>query len=137
MARWLGIVLSGWVLLSCGGGVRGEEVLPDRPPESALVVFDHEGKTVALRLEHENQIAVMESCFPNYRTRPAGEGQAMWKPKYEIYFNFSQGRTVRVFVSSNSRYWSAGQGAIELRGAYFNNLVHELIKELSRGGTIP
>lgn len=106
--------------------------LSELEPNNVLVVFELEGKLMAIRLEQESQIAVFQSCFPNYRSRPAGEGMAMWKPKYEIYFNFPSGETIRVTVSSNSRYWSTGRGALEIRGAYFNHVIHELLKEKMR-----
>lgn len=109
-----------------------DKPLTEQTPSSVLVAFELDGKMVALRVDQESQIGTLESCFPDYRARPAGEGQALWKPKYEIYFNFARGQTVRVGVSSNSRYWTAGQGAIELRGGYFSNFIHELIKEKSR-----
>lgn len=109
-----------------------DKPLAEQTPQSVLVTFEHEEKMVAIRLDQESQMAVLESCFPNYRSRPAGEGQVLWKPKYEIYFNFARGQTVRVAVSSNSRYWTTGQGAIELRGGYFSNFVHELLKEKAR-----
>lgn len=106
--------------------------LREMEPSNVLVVFELEGKLMAIRLEQESQIAVFQSCFPDYRSRPAGEGMALWKPKYEIYFNFPSGETVRVAVSSNSRYWSTGRGALEIRGAYFNHVIHELLKEKMR-----
>lgn len=106
--------------------------LLEQTPSSVLVTFELDDKLVALRVDQESQIATLESCFPDYRSRPAGEGQALWKPKYDIYFNFARGQTVRVGVSSNSRYWTTGQGAIELRGGYFSNFIHELLKEKSR-----
>lgn len=135
LASLVGILLA--ASPPCARHARGDEPLASQTPESALVTFELDGKLIALRLEKESQIAILQSCFPDFRSRPAGEGTASWKPKYEIYFNFARGQTVRVLVSSNSRYWSTGQGALEMRGAYFNNIIHELLKEMMRTDSEP
>lgn len=135
VASLAGVLLASF--LPCTRQARCDERLTSQTPQSVLVTFELDDKLIALRLEKESQIAVLESCFPDYRSRPAGEGAASWKPKYEIYFNFARGQTVRVLVSSNSRYWSTGQGALEMRGAYFNNIIHELLKEMMRTDSEP
>lgn len=100
-------------------------------PLSALIVFDHEGKTTALRVSGARQLAILESYFPSYRMAPEGATPGAWDAKYEIYLNFAEGRTHRILVSANSRYWSMGRGDFELRG-YFSDFVGALLKP-SRG----
>jgi hypothetical protein len=99
---------------------------PERPV-SALIVFDHEGKTTALRVEGERQLAILENYFPGYRTGVKGNDPGSWEPRYEVYINLKHGRTYRILVSSNSRFWSMGQGDFELRG-YFADFVAALLK---------
>lgn len=56
-------------------------------------------------------VAILESYFPSYRMAPEGATPVPWEAKYEIYLNFAEGRSNRILVSANSRYWSMG-GAI-------------------------
>jgi hypothetical protein len=104
--------------------------VPEKPL-SALIVFDHEGKTTAIRVDGERQLAVLENYFPSYRTRPESDEAGAWDARYEVYFNFKHGQTLRVLVSANSRYWSMGRGDFELRG-YFADYVTALLKGSSR-----
>lgn len=96
-------------------------------PLSALIVFDHDGKTTALRVEGERQLAILESYFPAYRTQPSSDDPGAWEAKYEVFINLKHGQTYRVLVSSNSRFWSMGRGDFELRG-YFSDFVAALLK---------
>jgi len=106
-------------------------------PLSALIVFDHDGKTTALRVEGERQLAILESYFPGYRTQPESDEAGAWEAKYEVLFNFKHGQSYRVLVASNSRYWSMGRGDFELRG-YFSDFVGALLNmQKPRTGTLP
>lgn len=132
-----------WFLLFCCATVTGLSPLEaeDPPPKSrgpnaeataerplsALIVFDHEGKTTALRVAGARQLAILESYFPSYRMAPEGATPGAWDAKYEIYLNFAEGRSNRILVSANSRYWSMGRGDFELRG-YFSDFVAALLK---------
>lgn len=100
---------------------------PAERPLSALIVFDHEGKTTALRVTGARQLAILESYFPSYRMAPEGATPGAWDAKYEVYLNFAEGRSHRILVSANSRYWSMGRGDFELRG-YFSDFVAALLK---------
>lgn len=104
---------------------------PEKPapekPLSAVIVFDHEGKTTALRVEGERQLAILESYFPAYRTQPSSDEAGGWDAKYEVFINLKHGQTYRVLVSSNSRFWSMGRGDFELRG-YFSDFVAAMLK---------
>lgn len=103
-----------------------EDTPPERPL-SALIVFDHDGQTTALRVEGERQLAILEAYFPGYRTQPESEVAGAWEAKYEVFINLKHGKTYRVLVSGNSRYWSMGRGDFELRG-YFSDFVAAMLK---------
>ncbi|WP_425615024.1 hypothetical protein NA78x_004912 [Anatilimnocola sp. NA78] len=102
-------------------------------PLSALIVFDHDGKTTALRVEGERQLAILESYFPGYRTQPESDEAGAWETKYEVIFNLKHGQSYRVLVASNSRFWSMGRGDFELRG-YFSDFVAALLN-MQKPGT--
>lgn len=111
------------------GAARGLLLAEETPekPLSALIVFEHEGKTNALRIAGERPLAILENYFPNYRTQPASDDVGTWDARYEVYLNFAHGKTHRVLVSPNSRYWSMGRGDFELRG-YFSDYVAAMLK---------
>ena len=94
---------------------------------SALIVYDHNGQTTSLRVEGERQVAILESYFPGYRTQPEASEAGAWEAKYEVYINLKHGKSYRILVSSNSRFWSMGRGDFELRG-YFSDFVAALLK---------
>lgn len=125
MIRWLIPSL----LIFAGFMAIPDAVADDAPekPISALIVFDHDGKTTALRVDGERQLAILESYFPSYRMRPEGGDPGAWDAKYEVYINLKHGQSYRVLVSSNSRFWSMGRGDFELRG-YFSDFVAALLK---------
>lgn len=110
------------------GEQAGEKAADETKLESILVVFESSGKLVAMRVVKEHQIAVLQACFPDFHARPKSDTAVKWAPRYEIYFNFQDGRTTRVLVSSNSRYWTVGRGELEMRGMYFSGVIHELLK---------
>ena len=125
MERWFPcpLLLAVWLMLApC---IRAEETR--EKPLSALIVFDHDGKTTALRVEGERQLAILESYFPSYRMRPEGGDPGAWDAKYEVFINLKHGETYRILVSANSRFWSMGRGDFELRG-YFSDFVGALLK---------
>ena len=126
-----------WSLLLCTSTslLLAEDPAPSKPtatpmpekPLSALIVFDHDGKTTALRVEGERQLAILESYFPAYRTQPESDVAGAWEAKYEVFINLKHGKTYRVLVSGNSRFWSMGRGDFELRG-YFSDFVAAMLK---------
>lgn len=125
MERWFTapLLLAGWLILApCASAEDTRE-----KPLSALIVFDHDGKTTALRVEGERQLAILESYFPSYRMRPEGSDPGAWEAKYEVFINLKHGETYRILVSGNSRFWSMGRGDFELRG-YFTDFVGALLK---------
>jgi hypothetical protein len=107
---------------------------PPEKPLSALIVFDHEGKTSALRVEGERQLAILENYFPGYRLRPEGGDPGAWDARYEVFINLKHGQTFRILVSPNSRFWSMGRGDFELRG-YFADFVAALLKAKNPRGS--
>lgn len=123
------LVLALWLLLGIQASAEDQPEKADKPekPLSALIVFDHDGKTTALRVEGERQLAILESYFPSYRMRPEGADPGGWDAKYEVFINLKHGETYRLLVSGNSRYWSMGKGDFELRG-YFSDFVAALLK---------
>jgi hypothetical protein len=118
-----------FVLLVCvwtNRDARAEDAPPEKPL-SALIVYDHDGQTTALRVEGERQLAILEAYFPGYRTQPESGEAGAWEAKYEVFINLKHGKTYRVLVSSNSRFWSMGRGDFEMRG-YFTDFVAALTK---------
>ncbi len=105
---------------------RAEDAPPEKPL-SALIVYDHGGQTNVLRVEGERQLAILEAYFPGYRTQPESSEAGAWEAKYEVFINLKHGKTYRVLVSSNSRFWSMGRGDFEMRG-YFTDFVAAMLK---------
>ena len=132
MARW---IVPAFLFATCIVGVPFA-VAEDTPekPVSALIVFDHDGKTTSLRVAGERQLAILESYFPSYRMRPEGGDPGAWDAKYEVYINLKHGQSYRILVSPNSRFWSMGRGDFEMRG-YFSDFVAALLKAKNPRGT--
>jgi hypothetical protein len=128
-ALWSLVLCTSTSLLLAQDPVPVKPAEPPTPekPLSALIVFDHDGKTTALRVEGERQLAILESYFPAYRTQPESDVAGAWEAKYEVFINLKHGKTYRVLVSGNSRYWSMGRGDFELRG-YFSDFVAAMLK---------
>jgi hypothetical protein len=121
-----GVVSALLVLLGASLPAIAEDAPPEKPL-SALIVYDHGGTTTALRVEGERQLAILEAYFPGYRTQPESGEVGAWEAKYEVFINLKHGKTYRVLVSSNSRFWSMGRGDFEMRG-YFTDFVAAMLK---------
>lgn len=121
----LSLLLFAVALLTFGRHTTAADA-PEKPV-SALIVFDHNGQTTALRIAGERQLAILEAYFPNYQTQPESGEAGAWEAKYEVFINFKHGKTYRVLVSGNSRYWSMERGDFELRG-YFADYVTAMLR---------
>ncbi|QDU30108.1 hypothetical protein ETAA8_52270 [Anatilimnocola aggregata] len=131
----LSIVLALGAAIFSSASSRAEDTA--EKPLSALIVYDHDGKTTAIRVEGTRQLAILESYFPSYRTRPESDEAGAWEAKYEVFFNMKHGQSYRVLVAPNSRFWSMGRGDFEIRG-YFSDFVAALLNmPKSRGATTP
>ena len=99
-------------------------------PISALIVVEGiisrqgVGERKAIRIIDRKKLSSLESFFPNYRKRPSSNDFAPWKPEYRVYFNFPDGKSIRLTVghSGNPRFWDAGRGDFEVKGD-FNKFV--------------
>lgn len=102
-------------------------------PISALIVVEGiisrqgVGEMKAIRIIDREKLSRLESFFPNYRKRPSSNEAAPWIARYRVYFNFPDGKSIRLTVShnANARFWSAGRGDFELKGD-FNKFVASL-----------
>ena len=103
------------------------------PPVSVLIVIEGVisrqgvGEMKALRIIDRKKLSSLESFFPNYRKRPSSNVTLPWMAKYRVYFNFRDGKSIRLTVShnDNARYWTAGRGDFETKGD-FNKFVASL-----------
>jgi len=115
--------------------VTDQQVAADKPkkadqPISALIVVEGiisrqgVGEMKAFRIIDREKLSSLESFFPNYRKRPSSNETAPWEARYRVYFNFPDGKSIRLTVShsGNPRFWSVGRGDFELRGD-FNKFV--------------
>ncbi len=85
-----------------------------------VVPQDGEAKWEVVRITDRKTLDKLESFFPNYRQRPGSSVAGGWMLGYEVYFNFPNGRSVRVLVSENPRpdAWSVGDGDFAVRGDF-------------------
>ncbi len=104
-------------------------------PLSALIVIEGVisrqgvGEMKAIRVIDRKKLSSLGSFFPNYRKRPSSKDSAPWKAKYRVYFNFPNGKSIRLTVSrnENARYWTVGRGDFKTKGD-FNKFVASLIR---------
>ena len=94
------------------GGLRG-----------ALIVYHNDSGTAAppVHVSDAAQLAALEGFFPGYRKRPHSNIAGGWRLGYEVYFNFPDGNTVRVIVSSpknDPTHWSIGGGDFRVKGDF-------------------
>ena len=100
---------------------------------SALIVIEGTisrqgvGEMKAIRVVDLKKLSSLESFFPNYRKRPSSNEAAPWEAEYRVYFNFPDGKSIRLTVShsGNPRFWDVGRGDFELKGD-FNKFVASL-----------
>jgi hypothetical protein len=112
-------VLAVWI-------VAGERTTKDESPHSAVIVLagthnlEGVGKFTAISISDRQKIEKLEGFFPNYRKFPSSDIAAGWKAGSHVYFNFANGRTVRVTVSKNDdgKTWSIGHGDFQTRGDF-------------------
>jgi hypothetical protein len=91
---------------------------PSGKPSTALVIAYDQGKVAKIRrLTDEKKVAALAAFFPGYEKRPSSSVAAGWKRGYDVYFDFAEGFSVRLSVSStknNPAHWSAGRGDFDL-----------------------
>lgn len=102
--------------------VAADEPAPATPPSAALVVVYDQGKAAKVhRLTEAKQVAALAAHFPGYEKRPRSDTAAGWKRGYEVYFDYSDGVSVRLTVSSPKNeptHWSVGRGDFEAEGNF-------------------
>jgi hypothetical protein len=98
-------------------------VAADKPaPVAALVVVYDQGKVAKVhRVTEPKQVAALAAHFPGYEKRPSSAAAAGWEKGYEVYFDFPDGVSVRLMVSSPKNrptHWSVGRGDFETEGDF-------------------
>ena len=104
----------------------GETTEKDRQLVGALIVIeglvaaDGVGEMKAFCITGREKLSALENFFPDYRKRPSSRRAAGWKAGYRVYFDLSDGETVRIAVSENENaaYWSCGKGDFETNGDF-------------------
>ena len=101
------------------------------PPTAALVVVYDQGKVAKVhRITEAKQVAALAAHFPGYEKRPSSNTAAGWKMGYEVYFDYPDGVSVHLKVSSPKNrpiHWSVGRGDFEAEGD-FHKFVAELVE---------
>jgi hypothetical protein len=118
-------VLSVWI-------VAGERATNEEAPHRAVIVLagthgrEGVGKFTAISVSDSQKIARLESFFPNYREFPSSDMAGGWKAGSHVYFDFANGRTVRVTVSQNDdgKTWSIGNGDLKTHGDFDGFIKH-------------
>ena len=118
----------GLVLVAAAAGlavvwvVAADKPAPAAPPTAALVVvYDGGQEAKAYRVTGAKQVATLAAHFPGYEKRPSSDTAAGWELGYEVYFDYPDGVSVRLKVSSpNNRpvRWSVGRGDFEVEGDF-------------------
>ena len=105
-------------------------VAADKPtPTAALVVVYDQGKVAKVhRITEAKQVAALAAHFPGYEKRPSSNTAAGWKMGYEVYFDYPDGVSVHLKVSSPKNrpiHWSVGRGDFEAEGDF-----HKFVADL-------
>lgn len=95
-------------------------------PHRVMVIIEgiHSGKGVgqltAISVVDRKRIEAIEEFFPNYQQRPSSGEAGAWIAGAAIYFDFTNGQSVRVTVSQNDdmKWWSVGDGDFEVNGEF-------------------
>ena len=99
----------------------GKAVTAGKPVAALILVYD-QGKVAKVhRLTGSEQLDALEAFFPGYQGRPTSAIAAGWKRGYDVYFDFPDGYSIRLAVSSprnRPTSWSAGRGDFEVRGDF-------------------
>jgi hypothetical protein len=109
--------------------VAADKPAPAGQPTAALVVVYDGGKVPkAHRLTETRQVAALAAHFPGYEKRPSSDRAAGWEMGYEVYFDYPDGVSARLRVSSPRNrltHWSIGRGDFEAEGDF-----HRLVASL-------
>ena len=111
-------------LTICSLGCQPQD--PQGAPSGAVVVVEgvHSrqgvGEFTAFSILDRQTIAKLEAFFPGYRDCPSSQAAGGWEAGYEVYFNFADGRALRVMVSENGGgdTWSMGSGDFATQGDF-------------------
>ncbi len=106
--------------------VAGEKAATDEAPHRVVIVVEGVhgregvGQFAAISVADRQKIAQLESFFPNYRKLPSSDMAGGWKAGSSVYFDFGNGRTVRVTISKNDdgKTWSVGNGDFRTHGDF-------------------
>lgn len=123
------------ITVSCIWLAFGDWVEKDESPRRAIVVIEgvhsreRVGQLTAISVVNREKIEALEKLFPNYQQRPSSDEAGGWILGATIYFDFRDGRSIRVGVSDNeengTKWWTVGKGDFEVNGNF-----DELLKQL-------
>lgn len=115
------MVSSSWLAFS-------EWIAKEESPHRAIVVIEgvHRragvGQLTAISVVNREKIEALEKFFPNYRQHPTSDLAGGWELGATIYFDFSDGRSVRVGVSQieedGKKWWTVGKGDFIVQGNF-------------------
>ena len=77
--------------------------------------------TTAINILDRDLITKLEAFFPNYDRFPSSNREPVgWKEGYCVYFNFGEGKTIKVVVAKNDNggIWSMGHGDLVTNGNF-------------------
>ena len=86
----------------------------------------------AIVVNDKKDLRSLEALFPKYSTFPKSSIAGAWMPKYKVYFDFPNRKSMSILVSDHGMdgaLWSTGEGDHEVQG----NL-DEFVKELQKRG---
>jgi hypothetical protein len=96
-----------------------------RQASSAVIVIvegplnkDRVGEAKAIRILSPQKVAALEAFFPNYHKRPTSGRAGSWEEGYAVYFDYPNGESFRVGLSTNVDDWSMGRGDFDTRGDF-------------------
>lgn len=119
------IVVAAIVLLSAYEAL-AEKLDPPAAPKSAVIVIENMysrqgiATNTAISILNRQTINKLEAFFPNYRQIPSTDLAGGWEHGYTVYFNFPNGKTLRVIVSENGGgdTWTMIGGDLETKGDF-------------------
>jgi hypothetical protein len=111
--------------LITAGTWAGDAKQPVQPQSAVIVIespYSRQGlatnKTISIL--NRQTIEKLETFFPNYRAIPSSDTASGWEHGYTVYFNFPEGRTLRVIVSQNGGgdTWTMVGGDLKTKGDF-------------------
>ena len=95
-------------------------------PKSAVIVIENMysrqgiATSSAISIVNRKTIQKLEAFFPKYRETPSSNMASGWEHGYTVYFNFPNGKTLRIVVSYNGGgdTWTMVGGDLKTNGEF-------------------